>query len=481
MSKVICYELNEVPWRVVDMYVGSRPHSHLATVLANGAAQITTETTDSGELHPWSTWPTMHRGVNNDVHNIRYINQDLSGARDTPPLWELLARAGCSVGIAGCLQSYPPLRHEAMQFHIPDTFASGSETAPAKYRHFQSLNLKLTGENRAVAGRLGLADFTKGLALVKVGLTAPSATKLALHLCKEVVNPLNKTRRATMQAYVAFDVFMDALKRARPSYGAFFSNHVAGVMHRYWKYSFPDDFGYSVREGSSDEFHAQSIVAAMDIFDDQFGRLRRFAAEGDYDLVIASSMGQEAVERGEYVAELLLDSVENLASCIGFAGRVKMNLAMQPDVALEFENQPGVAEFVALLADLTDSDGKVVLRQRYTPQGRTLNLSLARSKAAARSGVLLFRGKEFNLADVGMRLIARDPGTGYHQPHGVVIWTGPRQPRVGHRQVFDSRQYAPTVLRALGVQPPAYMMASFGEPVGWPRATAAEVSAAEIG
>ena len=34
-----------------------------------------------GELHPWSTWPTVHRGVTNETHRINFINQDLSCRR----------------------------------------------------------------------------------------------------------------------------------------------------------------------------------------------------------------------------------------------------------------------------------------------------------------------------------------------------------------------------------------------------------------
>ena len=37
---------------------------------------------DEGELHPWSTWPTVHRGVNNNLHKIRFINQDLKKCKN---------------------------------------------------------------------------------------------------------------------------------------------------------------------------------------------------------------------------------------------------------------------------------------------------------------------------------------------------------------------------------------------------------------
>ncbi len=93
----------------------------------------------------------MHRGVSNDAHNIRYINQELSCAADTPPVWEVLTSAGKTVGICGSLQSYPPQKDNKVLFHIPDTFAPTDDTIPRKSSAFQRVNLKLTGENKAVA------------------------------------------------------------------------------------------------------------------------------------------------------------------------------------------------------------------------------------------------------------------------------------------------------------------------------------------
>lgn len=207
MRKLLVYELNEVPWRVVDFYVARRPGSTLAAFL-EGAAQITTRTTDSGELHPWSTWPTMHRGVDNDVHNIRFINQDLSSARAWPPLWEILVANRRTVGIVGSLQSYPPLQHEHCLFHVPDTFAKGPETIPARYRAFQALNLELTRENKAVASTVRLSELLAGFSLLRAGVRPSTGYRLAEQLAREKTNPLWRSLRPMLQAHVAFDVFV---------------------------------------------------------------------------------------------------------------------------------------------------------------------------------------------------------------------------------------------------------------------------------
>jgi hypothetical protein len=460
MTKIVVYELNEVPWRVVDRYLSSRPSAHLGKLLQT-ATQLTTRTTDSGELHPWSTWPTMHRGVNNDAHEIRFINQDLTVAQDYPPLWQLLVDSGTTVGICGCLQSFPPLAHQNMHFHIPDTFAPAPDTLPSRHQPFQKLNLKLTGENKAIATGVSFKDITEGLGLFRTGVTMKSGMRLAGHLVSEKINKLNKSLRATMQAHVAFDVFMDAMKSTQPEYAAFFSNHVAGTMHRYWKYAFPEDFDYQLRSDSEfDQFHSQSVFKAMDIFDEQLGVLLRFAETHGYDVVVCSSMGQEAVHRGAYSPELKLDDERLLAEKMGFVGSFEMKLAMQPDINFVFANYDELARFKNELFRLKDADGKQVLKARYEEQGLSLNLMSCRSTAAYENRTLLLDGQPIALEALGFSVFKRDQGTGYHQPEGSLIWKQHKQlgQPIQDRSVVDSRQYAPTILSAFGATVPSYMM-----------------------
>lgn len=454
-AKIICYELNEVPWRVVDFYVSHRPSSHLAQFL-EASSKLTTVTSDGGELHPWSTWPTMHRGVDNSVHKIHYINQDRTSANEHPPLWEIISKANQTVGVCGTLQSYPPMLDSNMLFHVPDTFAPKSDTKPSKYEPFQDLNLQLTSENKAVASKIKISTFLKASKMFLAGVKLRTAFKIFTHLVKERINPLNKARRATMQSHLAFDVFMDCLKNDKPQFVSFFTNHVAGIMHRYWKYSFPEDFGYDLNETPKDQFHKKSVLNAMDIFDTQLGTLMSFSKKHGYDLVVASSMGQEAVEK-ETRPELKFNDHLVLAKSVGFDAKFEMRLAMQPDVAFEFETSKDLNEFVELTSDVVDGNGEQIFVVRYTPEGLSLNISIAASQKAIEDQKVFFKGESYPLEKFGLEKIIRDVGTGYHQPEGILIWSGASKPMISDRETVKSQQFAPSVLKALGVEVPEYM------------------------
>ena len=137
-KRLLIYELNEVPKKIVIDFIKKRPSS----TLQNNKRRkfLETYTSDQEELHPWSTWPTVYRGVNNKLHNIRYINQDLTSAdKKYPPVWQILEKNNIDIGIFGTLQSYPPRSSKNYHFYIPDTFAPNKKTYPESLNSFKTL------------------------------------------------------------------------------------------------------------------------------------------------------------------------------------------------------------------------------------------------------------------------------------------------------------------------------------------------------
>jgi hypothetical protein len=61
-QKIIVFELNEVPYRIMDDYCEKYPKSHLSKLL-NSSRQYETYAEEPGVLTPTKTWPTVHRGV----------------------------------------------------------------------------------------------------------------------------------------------------------------------------------------------------------------------------------------------------------------------------------------------------------------------------------------------------------------------------------------------------------------------------------
>ena len=114
MRKVILFELNEVPYPVIDEYCRRKPGSFLAKALPR-CAQYVTVAADQLQLDPWITWATLHRGVADVDHGVLHLGQDLDRTDAAfPPLWTIARDGGRSVGVFGSLHS----SHEIGRAHV---------------------------------------------------------------------------------------------------------------------------------------------------------------------------------------------------------------------------------------------------------------------------------------------------------------------------------------------------------------------------
>src|SRR5690348_3138705 len=107
MTPILLLEINEIPWRLLDRYRGRRGFSKLDR-FTSLSDQFTTIAVDTGELSPWVTWPTLHRGMSNERHGVKNLGQDPATFRGKP-IWEEIRELGGSIGVCGSMQSWPPL------------------------------------------------------------------------------------------------------------------------------------------------------------------------------------------------------------------------------------------------------------------------------------------------------------------------------------------------------------------------------------
>ena len=105
MNPILLLEINEVPWRLIDRYIDDPRFPNLKIFFAR-SAQFTSVAVDSGELSPWVTWPSLHRGMSNEQHGVLDLGQDPATFRGTP-IWKDMRDAGHSIGICGSMQAGP--------------------------------------------------------------------------------------------------------------------------------------------------------------------------------------------------------------------------------------------------------------------------------------------------------------------------------------------------------------------------------------
>lgn len=187
---------------------------------------------------------------------------------------------------------------ESYSFYLPDYFDSAAFAHPRELLPFQELNLVMTRQSaRNVTRRIPARSLVKFLASAPdIGLRAATLGACATHLVREALDRSQRIRRRAYQPLITMDLFLTQLRKHRPQFASFYTNHVAAAMHRYWGATFPEDYDAEKMDADWIRRYAEEIWFAMDIFDVMLRHLVAFIdGDREYRLMVASSMGQAAI------------------------------------------------------------------------------------------------------------------------------------------------------------------------------------------
>jgi hypothetical protein len=460
--KVIFFELNEVPLRIIDYYCQKYPNSCLAQKLPQ-CHQYKTYSPDT-VLSPWVTWATLHRGVPATKHTINHFGQNLTEIdREFPPIWQILASQGILTGVFGSLHSYPlPKCLDGYTFYVPDSFASSSECFPENLAIFQEFNLAMTRlSGRNVSQTIPKkATIDLLMNLPNLGLTLSTIFDILQQLILEKFKPWRKNRRRTYQTVLGFDLFFKQLEISKPDFTTFFTNHVASSMHRYWAAAFPGDYE---KFGYSNDWIAKynsEIDFAMSKCDRSFSRLVKFVDRNpEYTLWIASSMGQDATTAWVVKTQLYLTNIDKFMSALGIPHHAwTQHPTMFPEVGVVIQGE-WIEQFRKKIMQFS-IEGKAIKFAEKADGFFALffghvNLLEKQIDCAEIAGKTIF------LESLGLENIAIEDETNtnaYHIPEGSLLIYDPQDIKIKEaRKQISSLEITPMLLEIFSIPVPEYM------------------------
>lgn len=473
MRSVIFFETNEIPWRVVDDYTAKFPRSVLARMLRRSQT-FETICEDKIELDPWISWPTLHRGVNDKQHGIVHLGQSLDRANALfPPVWSLLRQAGRAVGVFGSLHSSAvPADACDYAFYVPDFFADETFAHPASLRPFQEFNLAMTRKSaRNVDPSLPLKESTKFIAAAcQNGLSPRTIAIILRQLVEERLTPSRKIRRRAIQSILGLDFFTGLLRRTKPEFATFYTNHVAAAMHRYWAAHFTEDWGEENPMGEEwIEKYNGELTHAMNVLDLMLARLMDFVErEEGYGLVITSSLGQAKVNTGPTKGFTTVTDIAKFMDFVGFSREDwQERHAMVPCISVDI-NPERAEEAVRLLSTL-----EVMGTQAFEDEREIAPLSFNLRGGKSLHLYFYFEGQEpHGEVRLGNRVVPiEEAGFGFfvhednvacsahHIPEGFMAVYDPEREAggTGARTPLSTLDIAPALLRHFGAAVPDYM------------------------
>lgn len=458
---IVLVELNEVTNAVIDRDLARRPRSALARLLRK-AARATTRLPHAGLLEPWTAWPSVHRGVPNWEHGIEALGQtEVEPADAALPLWDVAAAAGVRVGIFGSLHAReaPP---QNTAFFLPDYF-SDAVASPPWLERFRAFNTRMTERSKHNVSQ-GI-DTRSPASLLKCGLRLATVTAGVGQIAGEIFSPSSRVNRRALQTRIMSDVFWKAVAREQPQLSTIFINGIATALHRYWAAAWPQDFESLPLSQDFLRRYRDIIHLAFRHADPLFENAMQWAGARDGVVVIASGFGQRPVPTGHTYRFLSITDPVTFAAAVGLQeGRYRLHRGMTPYFGFQIDPSDS-ATFAATLASLRVGKHALSCNQiaqwplsarEVGPGFFSLYFQIDDYQGEERLHV---QGKPISFAAAGVGLIEHEDEiqySAYHTNEGFLAVYDPHTTRELPAEV-DALDIAPSILRALGVDPPARM------------------------
>ena len=232
-------------------------------------------------------------------------------------------------------------------------------------------------------------------------------------------------------------------------------------MHRYWAAGFPYDYQTFAFDERWVRTYRNEIDFAMSRLDRFFARLIRFVhANPEYELWVASSMGQ-AASRGEPVeTQLLLKDTARFMAQLGLPhqGDWVQKPAMMPQANVRILNPDKLSQFREALSRLRILGAPVDHLER---ESGFFSVSFGHMHTHTKKPCATLDGREIPYEDLGLEITTiedRSGATAYHVPEGLFMIYRPHMPPSDRgRKTLSTQEIAPRILNHFSIPLPPYM------------------------
>lgn len=459
-NRAVVLEVNEVPLSLFRHFAERYPASNIARLLDESGVLVT-EANDVAEdvLYPSQTWASFNTGAPYDRHRIHWYNDPKPDRY--PFYWQILARHGRTVGLVNTLHAGAAAERLAqddrIRFLLPDVFAADSDTRPARYRAFHRFTCEMAGENRRVTSfRPGAREIRVGCSLPWLGVRIRTLVELAATVAQTAAGRRTRERLRNAHFTLTADIFTALLKRHDVDLAVFFTNHLAGNMHRYWYALFPEEYSEAICDEDRVQCHADEILFACRQLDAFIGEMMNHCRATGRVLLVVSSMGQCARRSVDTRRDTVhqIGDVDRFLSVLGAPSYPYRSLgAMFPQYSLAFDGEPQAREVFRFLRD----KGIHTAANWLDINDNVVTITLRQDDWLDRARDAL--GSHLTPDALGLEPIRIEdhPSTRHHPDGTLLIYPG-SPPGRGSPSRVGYLEFAPALLAFFGLPRPDHMV-----------------------
>lgn len=446
---VIVLEFNELTPSLMARFIEAGELPNFAKLRGQSQVFTTRAEERAPYLEPWIQWVTVHSGLNYAEHGVFHLDEGhkLRAKR----VWDLASDGGLKIFVCGSMNVW--CASDPTGAVIPDPWCTKVRPVPGDleiYFRFVQRNVLEHTNDQVPLGKRDYIEFLRFM--LSHGLSLGTIRAILGQLASERRNG-TRWKRVVLLDRLQFDVFHHYYRRLRPDFATFFLNSTAHYQHAYWDSMEPEAFGVPL-PAPDKETYRDAILFGYQQMDLIVGRFLKMAGD-DATLILCTALSQEPwLSHSDDGAGAFYrpKNFDDVARCAGLSSNYAVAPVMTEQFHLEFSQE----------ADAQEAERKLLaLRMDGAPV-----MSVERKQARLFTGCALHgdvpEGAEIESPARRVpffELFYRVPTskTGMHNPDGM-LWI--RQRGVGHRVVEEHvplSAVAPTILRTMGLERPAYM------------------------
>jgi type I phosphodiesterase/nucleotide pyrophosphatase len=421
------------------------------------------------EIMPWIIWPTLYTGLSPSEHGILAFGQDTSSIVGKC-LWDVLDRAGLSVGVLGSLLSHPPRNHGNAAFYIPENLADDAQCFPAEARPLQEFCVASSRNYSENLVKQALQGVYQLLQTPRCGVRLETLARVLGQLPSEKV--LGKTReaeRAMLLSYLVFDAFKHLYAKHRPRYASIHLNHVAYMQHRYWRAAEPERFPAGLSEtdarffGTSEERSAYErklgpcIERSFAYTDRQLSELCDLVDDGTV-LVVGTGLGQGPVDPidGIHNPVVRLIREREFFDAAGLQ-RYRVLHQMNPDITITFPDEAAAVNAKPVVEGFFVQPGRPLFNVDQRGHQLFCEFVMPRGLFGKTEGVFIAHADRVGLRFPFDRHVSQHPtndqSTAQHHDAGWLLLWGKGRAVSALRKSLPVTEVAPALLSLYGIEP----------------------------